>query len=711
LVDACEAPCEAQNALSLLHAKSLLCGGDSKRALAELEALDDARYAGMEITVHGLLQTARRLQGEPVGTAVAPTLDGDPERYLSLAISDADAKASGGDVDGAVRDLDAMEQKAGTAWMQRSIGLARARVLERGGRAGEASRIYYGFWRAAPASRGANEMARHLLRLSKAEGSVSLTQDDYLVQLTEAALKGTKRGAKSAADEYARRYGWRPTSRAAVQGYVTGIRLEAQRSRTRALKELRRAEHNAVDPLLRAHIRHAEGRVLRRLNRDAEAIETYLSVVEEAPRSAVAADSLYQAGRLEVYLGNAHQALEHLALFAVLYPDSPLLAEALWAGLWGSWLSGDAAIGLRLANTLARYHGDEVDLSGLRFEAKALYWRARMLAHLGRNAEALDGLRFVMERFPGTYYAAMAHHRVADMGVDPQAFVPFQGGLGRLPSSDVLADEALPAHPRVRRSLELWRMGLRSEARAELMAQLRFSDPPRGVVELLATLHLLDDDVPSSHWNAGHYGDFDVAPYAGNARLWTLAYPAPRNITAIAQRVGAEVDIDPYLALAIMRHESAFRPSAQSSAGAVGLMQLMPQSARAINKQWYGKRGPAAQALRRPETNIRLGMTMLRMLAVHFRDNLPLMIAAYNAGPGVAARWYRTFKDRDTDTLVELLTYPGTVAYVKQVIGSYYAYRLVYGAGTPPPIPLELPANLGTWGDREIDAVSNRVAE
>jgi soluble lytic murein transglycosylase len=243
------------------------------------------------------------------------------------------------------------------------------------------------------------------------------------------------------------------------------------------------------------------------------------------------------------------------------------------------------------------------------------------------------------------------------------------------------------------------------------MAQLRFSDPPRGVVELLATLHLLDDDVPSSHWNAGHYGDFDVAPYAGNARLWTLAYPAPRNITAIAQRVGAEVDIDPYLALAIMRHESAFRPSAQSSAGAVGLMQLMPQSARAINKQWYGKRGPAAQALRRPETNIRLGMTMLRMLAVHFRDNLPLMIAAYNAGPGVAARWYRTFKDRDTDTLVELLTYPGTVAYVKQVIGSYYAYRLVYGAGTPPPIPLELPANLGTWGDREIDAVSNRVAE
>ena len=54
------------------------------------------------------------------------------------------------------------------------------------------------------------------------------------------------------------------------------------------------------------------------------------------------------------------------------------------------------------------------------------------------------------------------------------------------------------------------------------------------------------------------------------------------------------------------------------------------------------------------------------------------------------------------------MTYPGTVAYVKQVIGSYYAYRLLYGDGTPPPISLSLPSELGEWGVRQKGAVSAR---
>jgi soluble lytic murein transglycosylase len=89
---------------------------------------------------------------------------------------------------------------------------------------------------------------------------------------------------------------------------------------------------------------------------------------------------------------------------------------------------------------------------------------------------------------------------------------------------------------------------------------------------------------------------------------------------------------------------------------------------------------------------------MLRMLDHYYKGNLPLMVAAYNAGPGVANRWWRSNKHRDTDTLVEQITYPLTMAYTKKVIGSYYAYRVLYGEGSPPPIALQPPQELGEWG-------------
>ena len=155
--------------------------------------------------------------------------------------------------------------------------------------------------------------------------------------------------------------------------------------------------------------------------------------------------------------------------------------------------------------------------------------------------------------------------------------------------------------------------------------------------------------------------------------------------------------MDPALALAIIRHESSYRHRSLSGRGAVGVMQLMPQTARNVFKKWYGEAPPSRKGLYKPTTNIRAGLGLFALLERVYEGNLPLMIAAYNAGPAVANRWWRNRDGLETDGLVEEMTYPGTRAYVKKVIGSWYAYRVLYGDGEPPPLPLSLPESLGEY--------------
>ena len=70
-----------------------------------------------------------------------------------------------------------------------------------------------------------------------------------------------------------------------------------------------------------------------------------------------------------------------------------------------------------------------------------------------------------------------------------------------------------------------------------------------------------------------------------------------------------------------------------------------------------------------------------------------------------SSRWWRNRGDLATDGLVEEMTYPGTVAYLKKVIGSWYVYRVLYGDGQPPPLPLVLPESLGDWARPDTDLV------
>jgi len=136
-------------------------------------------------------------------------------------------------------------------------------------------------------------------------------------------------------------------------------------------------------------------------------------------------------------------------------------------------------------------------------------------------------------------------------------------------------------------------------------------------------------------------------------------------------------NIDPALVYAIIRQESAFRDDVTSSAGAHGLMQLMPQTAQIIARKEHLAYSNKNQ-LFTARHNIALGVAYLHNLAQHFHAHPLLMVAAYNAGPHQVHNWLKNSPPQEIDIWIETLPWVETRNYLKNVIAFYavYQYRL-----------------------------------
>ncbi len=156
--------------------------------------------------------------------------------------------------------------------------------------------------------------------------------------------------------------------------------------------------------------------------------------------------------------------------------------------------------------------------------------------------------------------------------------------------------------------------------------------------------------------------------------LWRRSFPLP-HWDLVREQAG-ELSIDPYFVLAIMREESRFFISADSSAGAKGLMQLMPDTARMVARR--NGLPYEEDMLHVPELNIPLGIHYLKRVLTRFDGNPLYAAAAYNAGPGTVKRWIRHFGHLPLDEFVERIPFGETQRYVKRVFLSYRVYTLLY---------------------------------
>lgn len=158
-------------------------------------------------------------------------------------------------------------------------------------------------------------------------------------------------------------------------------------------------------------------------------------------------------------------------------------------------------------------------------------------------------------------------------------------------------------------------------------------------------------------------------------RWVTFFYPQPNK--ELVFQYANTYKVDPYLVFALIRTESQFESDATSSRGAVGLMQIMPETARWSARQ-LGIKDYKDSQLADPKVNIQIGCWYLSNLSHEFQDQQPLVIAAYNAGRGNVREWLvQGIWDGSLDN-VQNIPFPETRSHVKRVLNDYDIYRTIY---------------------------------
>jgi len=410
----------------------------------------------------------------------------------------------------------------------------------------------------------------------------------------------------------------------------------------------------AVEPLRRAAGFQADrdrslfwlGLALLRLGRTAEAVSVWARLRGEYPDSLWSARVIATLGRIAEAGQRWDEADRLYALLITRYPASPRTDDARWRRAWMRYRRG------RTGEARALFVRYGTTWPAAPRAAAHLYWAWRTS---GGGGGPSSMLREVAERYPLTFYGQRARLR---LGLPP--VIPRPGAQRH----DLDPHRFHPAYE------ELAALGFDAEALEEIVGHLT-DEAPAALRHAAADLHARTGDVAASI--AVIEPLVDAALYAQREQdnaLWRLAYPRPfwPLVVGEASRHG----LDPLLVLAVIREESRFDPRAISSAKAVGLMQLLPSTARAI---LGGAVGTAA--LTDPALNIRAGTAYLAGLLRQYQGTVPLAVGAYNAGPG-GVRRHAALARSDVDRFVEELPYAETRAYVQRVIQTYGIYRWLY---------------------------------
>ena len=156
-------------------------------------------------------------------------------------------------------------------------------------------------------------------------------------------------------------------------------------------------------------------------------------------------------------------------------------------------------------------------------------------------------------------------------------------------------------------------------------------------------------------------------------RRYLYPYPYQELVELYAKANG----VDSALVASVIMNESRFQNDARSPRGAIGLMQIMPETAQWIAFQ-LGDDNFSLEKLREPETNIRYGVWYLAELQREFAGNNILALAAYNAGRGTVRDWIEEGDWPWTFHALDKIPYPETRSYVKNVLQNRIRYEKLY---------------------------------
>ncbi len=460
-----------------------------------------------------------------------------------------------------------------------------------------------------------------------------------------------------------------------LRPYVQGALLAREKpTRKRAIELLNLAVERLADPLLQARALYVLGDTLGKDGQDKAAIATLQRIL--AADADVKARALQRLHRLYNAVNQPQEAQQALQNLLDQHPQANERELALWGLAWQKFLAGEHAPALQLLVQLEKEFGQLYTGAQQPWKAKAIYWQGRCLQQMGQMDAALDAWTTVATTWAQTYYGVLALDRVREIDSDRAARIQ-----GPPPSP---ADANLQAvsldrlrvlrSPDLEEAVLLIRAGLQNEGRNLLQAQLAHGLPRDGI-HLLATLFELDGRRRQAYGVMQRHTRRAARPDDSTAAAWRQSFPKAFFPEVVDGAQNAQISRT--FLYSIMRHESAFVATAASKAGAYGLVQLLPSSAKAIadlNKVPWGGQG----ALFKPAYSLQIGGLYLAQLLGLYRNNQALAAAAYNAGPYAVMAWHKKWAGQQTDAFVESIPYPATRAYVMQVTATAQTYAWLY---------------------------------
>ncbi|MBX3176445.1 MAG: transglycosylase SLT domain-containing protein [Candidatus Hydrogenedentes bacterium] len=382
------------------------------------------------------------------------------------------------------------------------------------------------------------------------------------------------------------------------------------------------------------------GGALERAERIPDAERVYELLPSKCSGHFRADDALFRLGELYLSHGNHEKGLGYLARLGREYPDSRFRAQAFYTCALHPAVRQDTDL-------------KRVYLGAAADDAIGYFWAHRALARL-HDLEKPDAAPPVNLRVDG---------------VNP-VLLPHDGYLEPLPPIPPMIAESAE----YRRLVYFARHGMEESEWEVLrllqgMEKIEFKEPYYRAFAEAGLAHTALQFAVHEGWGVGAGGKRSLA------RL-RLEYPLAywNEVKAIA----AEAGLDPYLILAVAKQESTFRPNLTSSAGASGVMQLMPSTAK-----WMADVDPNISRdhvanLESPVNSLRLGAYYLVRMFGRSDGNLVDTLASYNGGPGNRDKWRKRFPNHDLDQFIEAIPFSETKDYVQKVLGNYAAYRSLY---------------------------------
>jgi soluble lytic murein transglycosylase len=395
-----------------------------------------------------------------------------------------------------------------------------------------------------------------------------------------------------------------------------------------------------------------QGRLYEQQHRADEARGVYEQILSDYGGSGYAAQARFRLALLQYDAGNWQQAASAFASVAKSSKDEEKERALLWQGK-----AQDAA---------GDHDGADAIWQSLSSAAPDGYYGLRAAVLMGKGQGKLRDTSIRAGREPD-WIAIEAWLKQAGAG-DPTA-----------------ARQALAANQHLEAGRALLALGMEHRAGAEFDSLLQSSLGDPNMLYLLSRqfyqIGVFDLSSRAAARLLNHVPDEAAA--GAPKDLWKLAYPAP--YADAFHDAAKESDVPNVLLLSLVRQESFFDPLAGSSAGAIGLTQVIGPTGEEIATDLH-LGDFQADDLFRPSLSLRFGAHYLQQQLDTFDGNIYYALAAYNGGPGNALRWARVAGD-DVDRFVAEIEYSQTQAYVQLVTENLARYRQLYQGLSEPALP------------------------